>query len=567
MERKSAFALACLAFALHARSLGYGFINGDDYAFILENPVINGHAGFLSLWSDPVNHLYAPLSYSLWYLVSAVFGTKAWAFHALSALLHAASTAVVYLIAVRVLRARSAPQAGVYAALGALVFAFHPVQVEAVSWASEAKDLLFTLLSLLSIHTYLLSAEARETLASIESAAGDRKRLKAKDSLKAEASSSRATKLYASAFALFVLALLAKPAAVVVPAILLVLDAVILERPWRRSLQSLWPWFGAAAVFSLATAAIQPAADIAHTTPLWFRPLVALDTIAVYLGHVLLPLQLGADYGRTPGWLLDSGAYRITAPVAAVVLAASGACLLRPRLRWVAGVIAIFVLGFLPVSGLVSFDYQQYTTVTDHYLYLPMFGVALGVALALEALHASKAALAVGGVLALAVGGVLALALAALSLPLSATWHDNHTLYDSALALNPRSFLSYNNLGQAFEAEGKLEQALESYRLAIKAKPAYLAAENNIGNVLINQGKTDEAIAHYARVISTGEITDPPGHTAARIYNNYAAALAKRGRLPEAMTAVQRAIEIDPDFADARANLRTLSAAMGAGGR
>ena len=37
----------------------------------------------------------------------------------------------------------------------------------------------------------------------------------------------------------------------------------------------------------------------------------------------------------------------------------------------------MFVLGLLPVLGFVGFDFQSFSTVTDHYLYVSMFGVAL----------------------------------------------------------------------------------------------------------------------------------------------------------------------------------------------
>src|SRR5213076_192323 len=44
----------------------------------------------------------------------------------------------------------------------------------------------------------------------------------------------------------------------------------------------------------------------------------------------------------------------------------------------------VFLVGLLPVLGLVPFLMQYYSTVTDHYLYLPMLGVALAVAWAMS---------------------------------------------------------------------------------------------------------------------------------------------------------------------------------------
>src|SRR6185369_15869265 len=68
-----------------------------------------------------------------------------WIYHSFNLLLHAATTLLVFLLLLE-LRFAAWP-----AAVGAAVFAVHPVQVEAVAWASGTKDLLCSLLVVCSM--------------------------------------------------------------------------------------------------------------------------------------------------------------------------------------------------------------------------------------------------------------------------------------------------------------------------------------------------------------------------------------------------------------------------------
>jgi tetratricopeptide (TPR) repeat protein len=59
-----------------------------------------------------------------------------------------------------------------------------------------------------------------------------------------------------------------------------------------------------------------------------------------------------------------------------------------------------------------------------------------------------------------------------------------------------------NNMGNALQDQGKLEEAIASYEKALSLKPDYAEAYNNMGNALKDQGKLEEAIASYEKVLS-----------------------------------------------------------------
>src|SRR2546427_6732167 len=52
------------------------------------------------------------------------------------------------------------------------------------------------------------------------------------------------------------------------------------------------------------------------------------------------------------------------------------------RKRWtlLLASLAVFIVGVLPVSGLIPFDFQRVSTVADRYLYLSMLGPAMAAA-------------------------------------------------------------------------------------------------------------------------------------------------------------------------------------------
>ena len=523
MNRRAlcAAVLAVACSAAFGRTAGHGFLFWDDRAFIAENPLIAhpSAASLLALWTTPLEDLYAPLTYTLWGLLAAVVGPKPWAFHLTNVALHALNAGLVF----AVLRRLVTEDDGRAALAGALLFALHPVQSEAVAWASETKDLLSALFSLLAIRQHLVFRERENRRA------------------------------YLWASGAFACALLAKPSAVVAPALLVILNRGIHRRGWAGSLRGLIPWFVAAAAFTLIAARVQPAAGHLHfVAPIWLRPAIALDALTFYLGKLLLPLHLVPDYGRTSQSLVSSGALAYTWMPAAALLAAAWAFRgARPRM---AAAVALFVAALLPVLGLVPFDFQYYSNVADHYLYLPMIGPALGLAAAWGRL----APLARRIVVPVALASLLAS-----SFVQASHWKDDATLYAHTLALNPRSFMAHNNTGQMLEEEGRFEDALSHYRAALEAYPGWQDALNNIGNVLYKEGRYDDAIRHYTDVIGRSSPAEGLTRTAARMHNNLGAAYLKKSMYNDAAIEFRRAMAIDPDYLEPYYNLGLVLMAFG----
>jgi len=513
---RGATLLAAACVAAFGRTVTHGFLLWDDRAFIADNPLIAhpSAATLVTLWTRPHLDLYAPLTYTLWAGVAALAGPAAWAYHLTNVALHGLAAWAVFAL-LRDLGGRGS-EAGALA--GALLFAVHPLQTEAVAWASETKDLLSALFALAAIRAYLLFRER-----------GDRR-------------------VYVAASIAFACALLAKPSAVATPAIVLVLERTLRRRSWGDSLGWLGPWFLGAAAFAAASAIIQPASDVLPwVPPLWLRPAVALDTLGFYVRKLVFPLDLVPDYGRTSQSLASTGALAYGWAPAAGVIALAG--WLRRSAPWLGVAVAVFVAALLPVLGLVPFDFQYYSNVADHYVYLAMLGPALGLALAFPALPPAARRVAVP----VALAGLLVLTIRQASI-----WKDDPTLYARTLAANPASIMAHNNTGQMLEERGELEQALVQYQKALDLDPGNASALNNVGNVLFKQGRYDEAIQHYTAVLGLGQIPERQPKTrifAARMHNNLGAAYLKKARYRDAVGEFQRASALDPDYLEPCYNL------------
>jgi hypothetical protein len=300
----------------YAPVVTHEFVNYDDDKHLTGNPRMNPPtlANAAKYWTDAPGFfgLYIPVTYTAWTFVAQLAYRPATAslnphtFHIANLLLHVCNTVVVFLILRRLL-SRSATWEGeapaepgptgqsgsagaspsrvvcpdIAAALGALLFALHPVQVEPVAWTSGFRDVFGGLLALLTILQYV-----RYLQASSPAARG---------------------RHYSFALFIFVLALLAKPTAVVVPLMLAGLDALLFRRPARQLVRSLLPMLLLAIAAASLARFTQPSTLLTDPAPLHWRPIVAGDAIAFYLLKLLWPASLGVDYGRTPRFTIEHG--------------------------------------------------------------------------------------------------------------------------------------------------------------------------------------------------------------------------------------------------------------------
>jgi protein O-mannosyl-transferase len=471
--------LAGLTVLVFLPAVRFGFLHWDDHHLIFQNPLYTqfSWSGMLVPWRAQILGFYIPVTYTAWAIQHALWGFNANAFHAVNVLLHALNVALVFLVVRAILDARDSrvavpdrrqttsdrpgsvafPLVPVAAACAALLFAVHPVQVEPVAWLSDLKDLLATFFTFLAVHAYFRPSRRTGRLHRIA--------------------------LYGAGW--FLLALLSKPAVAVFGPVVLVLDVALRHTPWRTALRHTAAWLVLAVPFTVITKLAQPDAMFDYVAPLWLRPFVALDTLQFYAVKLVAPVRLAPEYGRTPQWLLESGAWRWSWVVPAIVGALLGWAAWRRRFVPLV-LVAAFVLALGPVLGLVPFFYQRFSTVADHYLYAPFLLVTLGVALALVAVPPRHRRTGVVAVLALCTVCTV------LTVRQLRIWQTDDTFFPYAIAHDPRGPLLRMNYGQALQAQGRYEDAIEQYRAGADIRP-HPDLYYNIASALFALKRYDEA--------------------------------------------------------------------------
>lgn len=518
--------------------LGNGFVSWDDYQTVARNRWFNPPSlGTLAhFWTTPHMDLYVPVTYTVWWVVAGVswlFDSdsgmlSARLFHGTSLLLHMGATLAVYGVLKRLIGR------GAGAVIGALLFAVHPVQVEAVAWASGLKDVLGALCMWGAVLAYLRFVGVGE-----EKETGK------------QSDTERRWAWFGVVVLLFVMGMLSKPSAIVTPVLVLVLEPIVLRRGWRAWLLPLGVLFLLAVPCAIWTSRIQPPRVEVYQPPVYLRPLIGTDAIAVYIGKLAWPIDLAIDPGRLPRLVLEKG-WAYWTWVVPLVVAAVWVVIFRKTKdgRVLAGPL-LFVAPLLPVLGMVPFDFQQYSTVAEHYLYPAMPGVALLAGLWVAAMLKKRPAPA----WLLPVCGGLLLAMAIRSFVQAGVWKDNLSLFSRTVEVNPQSYPGNNSLASALMEAGQFGPAVNYARRAIELGPGNSHAHVTLGTIYVRQGKLDEAIDALTRALA---ITPDDG----LIHVNLASCYGQKGDTDKAMTHALRAIAIDPDDAQARLNLGTLYAQL-----
>ena len=120
--------------------------------------------------------------------------------------------------------------------------------------------------------------------------------------------------------------------------------------------------------------------------------------------------------------------------------------------------------------------------------------------------------------------------------------------YKEAIRVQPSYADAHNSLGLALYAQGKRDEAIAAYKEAIRLEPDLADGYNNLGNALSDEGKRDEAIAAYREAIRLKRDFAFPHY-------NLGNALHRQGKRDEAIAAYKEAIRVQPSYADAHNNL------------
>ena len=217
--------------------LSNGFTNWDDELYVKENPLLKG-PDWQGIFSQASASNYHPLTILSLAFNYAISGTDPFSYHLVNWLLHILNTGLVFIFIYKI-----SGKKPYVAAFAAVIFGVHPMHVESVAWVSERKDVLYALFFLLALLQYWRFLETGKRVKAI------------------------------FCFVFFVLSLLSKPAAIILPFVLLLLDYWYGRSVNWKVVAEKIPFFALSLVFGFITVKVQSADAIVglEVYPLWTR--------------------------------------------------------------------------------------------------------------------------------------------------------------------------------------------------------------------------------------------------------------------------------------------------------
>jgi hypothetical protein len=514
------------------------FIRLDDYSHLFENAQLRrmSIAGLGGLWTKPYFNLYIPITYSAWWaltMVGSLFGElaqNAWLFHAFNLAVHLANVTLVFFVVrmlVRISGPSRAPERDPLdtsiAGISALFFALHPVQVESVAWVSELKGELACMFGLLGLWCHYRSTNRLLVAAS------------------------------------FVAAMLSKPSAIVFPAVMFLIDRIVLRKDLAKSAIAPALYGAPLVVLALVTKHLQPDFDQDFIPTAGQRLIVAADAVTFYVSKVLVPFPLAVDYGRSPQAVLAHTSrswLAFSALVSVAGIAVIARAVVRPPSsaeadRWPSLLYcgwAIFIASIAPVLGLIPFGFQDFSTVADHYLYVPLLGISVMAAGILVRFRASAHSRRIAA--------VPLVVWAALSFEQARLWRSTEPLFADTVRVNPKSYLASFCIGDELMRTGRLDEAIAWLQRSLAIKPDYMNTVLTLGMALTHEGQPDKAIELYSTTLekNPSAVGTRAKHVAS-LHNNLGMLLLQSGRREVGVEHLREAVEIFPRSLNAHVNL------------
>ncbi|HTB85510.1 MAG TPA: tetratricopeptide repeat protein [Candidatus Sulfotelmatobacter sp.] len=528
--RSIALLLALATLVIYLPVTRNGFVNYDDDDYVTNNPMVK--AGLTAegiKWAFVTGHAsnWHPLTWISHMTDCELFNLNPAAHHFVSALFHAANAALLFILLVR-LTVKIWP-----AAMVAALFAWHPLHVESVAWVAERKDVLCAFFWLLTLLAYVKFCELSKT------------------------QSPGSKVFYGATLLAFACALMAKPMAVTLPFILLLLDFWPLKRIPYSALRT--PHFFPLLVEKIPFLALT---IISCALTYWAQhggnSVVSLGDISLSFRLKNAPVAV-AGYVCKLFWPANLAVLYPLRHIAVMQLVVSLMLLLLISFlawRW-RMTRPYFLMGWLwflgtlvPVIGIVQVGAQS---MADRYTYIPSIGFFLVLVL-LAADVAEKIRMPRTILAALAV--LICAACVFATERQIRFWQDGETLFRRAVTVTANNDVAHVNLGVALDLQGQTEAALDEYRAAERINPDRYQIHYNLGVMLDKAGHPQAALDEYLEAIKLNP-------EVAALHTAAGGAMAALGNVAGALKEFAGAERLDPH--DASPHVQTAKVLFGQG--
>jgi protein O-mannosyl-transferase len=554
--------LVALIIIIYSRVGTSEFITFDDDTYVYNCPQVQDGLTFQNIiWSFTNIHSYNyhPLTSISLFIDSSLFGIRPGPFHLVNLFFHICNT--LLLLATLFMMTKCFWKSAFVAAL----FALHPIHVESVAWISERKDVLctfFWLLTMISYVWYVTSPKVGR---------------------------------YITVLIFMVLSLLAKPMAVTLPFVLLLLDVWPLGRmklaeasdgehnPWGLIHEKL-PMFAAIVIISFVTFFVQRYSGLVMTVDLFSldeRISNALVSYIVYLKNMLWPFHLAIFYPHPRAVLWVPMAFSII-----FLLSVSVLTLRYLRSKPYLAVGWFWYLGTLvPVIGIVQVGLQA---LADRYSYIPLIGIFIIIAWGAQDLFMKfrlrKTVLVAGVFVSLILCSVM-------SWYQVGYWKDSPTIYTHTIEATSQNYWAYYYLGDYFLKESRIDDAITNFQNCVQIEPEFIPAHFYLGAIYMSRGDFSNTLKQLKIVLMQPDLYNVEAHailgtafmrlnrldealkhfsmardmmpTSNRIVDSYNSVVARISLIRSAIGNIQEQLKASPHDVNVLYKLATLNSSIG----
>ena len=512
----------------------------DDDSYVAGNLTLRTTDGLRRIWLEPAaTPQYYPLVHTTFWIEYHLWNLSPRGFHLVNVALHAANAVLVW----RLLSVLRVPGAW----WGAALFAVHPVMVESVAWITERKNVLSLALALCSLHAYFRFAPPDEA------------------PVTSRAEPERPQWMsYAAALLFFLAALLSKTVVATVPAVIVVVSWWKRRRVAVQDVLPLAPFFALGISCGLFTAWMEKhhvgAGGAEWSFSVMERVLISGRVLCFYAAKLLFPYPLSFFY---PRFSIDAATWwQYLFPLSAVAVIVM---LWWQRTRLGRGPLAavlIFAGVLTPALGFVDVYPFRFSFVADHFQYHASIALLALIAAAGVGAYARLDRVGRNALLAasVAVLGILCV----ITFERVKIFQNVESLYRDTIAKNPAGPTAYANLAVYLESVGRVEEALQLARDAVRLGPDEATAHNTLGICLVrlagkppgNAALLTEGIAQLQEALRLF-----PQYADAHV--NLGLAYLASGKSPNAVQQFEAALEKNPQHADAHYALAGVLAQQG----
>jgi len=547
------YLIVILVFAAIVFSTGLNgeFVNWDDDHYIEKNNYIQilSIESIKAIFTSSYMGNYHPITTLNYAIELHLFGLNPLPYKLFNLILHLLNTVLVFIVISYFTDKRE------ISLLTAFLFAIHPMHIESVTWVSERKDVLYTLFFLLSIDFYIKYLKNNQKIIFL---------------------------FYA--FVFFVLSLLSKSAAVVLPVLLLFISYYFDKRLLFKRILLLLPFFVLSIIFGLLAIETQTpaiATNIGEKYVFYERILLVFYAITFYITRFIFPYNFSPlhPYPHTQYLPLSLPFY--IAPLIILGLIITYFFVSKPFKR-----ILFFGFGFyiITIALVIQIIPVGDAIVAERYSYVPYIGLGFIFSHLFVLFKNKNKQFAT---IALIIFSVFLTVTTVIQIQ---KWHNSITLWTQAIKSYPRHSVAYLNrctyksnnddlLGAlddctksaelnpanpaAFTTRAYiykeinfLDLALADYNIALTLSPKDSFAYLNRGITKAQMGLNIEAIEDFNKAIEYS-------NNYAEAYNNRGIEYQKKGDLAEALNDFNYSISLDKTNTNSFSNRGIIYIQMG----